>query len=483
MPRFDLPPPRRTAALAWLTICMGLSACGSPHLRKQEFSPPIVTITERTIAGTFLAPAREPPNGAASETSVIGIVRARWVATEQAPEAHTPLGAGTQVVADPTRAARFVAAPQLAAGIQYERRAAGSDPRPRGHRFVLGIAEVALIADTTTVLAIELAPSVAVNRPGDSRWDRAEVLLRVPTNASVGDLTGVELSLRLVGEAIAIPSAAEALDDAVGAPLAVDELVIFAESVGTASGRLTLPRRATEAGSVAGVHYQCELEFIVDSASIAQARTASSPSTRPASGGTMTDAPDAQGLSTAELEVLRQGLRQPNQQRAALLRLAVRVDSRLGQDVALVATRSQLTALCEAVAAGIDAEAQRNDPGRIALRIECTLLREFASAVELETLPTEFESLLIRHTGQAARQPTSLRELAANATSLLDLQGMVEIENLLFLQDSAPSARVRAYDWLRSRDRAPAGFDLLGPTDERRAAIQKALESATMEDE
>jgi hypothetical protein len=52
-------------------------------------------------------------------------------------------------------------------------------------------------------------------------------------------------------------------------------------------------------------------------------------------------------------------------------------------------------------------------------------------------------------------------------------------ENLSYLEDASPSARVRAYDWLRTRGRAPAGYDPLGTIKERRNALDAALASDT----
>jgi hypothetical protein len=34
---------------------------------------------------------------------------------------------------------------------------------------------------------------------------------------------------------------------------------------------------------------------------------------------------------------------------------------------------------------------------------------------------------------------------------------------------------VRAFDWLRARDKAPADYDPLSPLKQRRAALEKAL--------
>ena len=50
-------------------------------------------------------------------------------------------------------------------------------------------------------------------------------------------------------------------------------------------------------------------------------------------------------------------------------------------------------------------------------------------------------------------------------------------ENFVSLEDSSPAARTRAFDWLRRRGLAPAGYEPVHSTvQERRAALAKAQE-------
>jgi hypothetical protein len=46
------------------------------------------------------------------------------------------------------------------------------------------------------------------------------------------------------------------------------------------------------------------------------------------------------------------------------------------------------------------------------------------------------------------------------------------------LEDSSPASRVRAFDWLTARGRAPAGYDPLGTPRQRRAALEHGLSTA-----
>jgi hypothetical protein len=60
-----------------------------------------------------------------------------------------------------------------------------------------------------------------------------------------------------------------------------------------------------------------------------------------------------------------------------------------------------------------------------------------------------------------------------------EFENRIMAENIIFLEDNSPASRVRAYDWLKARGKAPAGFDPLGPARERRIALDKAANPPT----
>ena len=94
-------------------------------------------------------------------------------------------------------------------------------------------------------------------------------------------------------------------------------------------------------------------------------------------------------------------------------------------------------------------------------------------------LPPELASILAVQTGQAGRTAGSLDEVLGNATSQQDMQNRLAAENYIFLEDSSPSARVRAFDWLVAQHLAPAGYDPLAPARQRRKALDQAEQSST----
>ena len=89
--------------------------------------------------------------------------------------------------------------------------------------------------------------------------------------------------------------------------------------------------------------------------------------------------------------------------------------------------------------------------------------------------PPELRAVLTVYAGEPSRHAGSLDDIAHQATSRQDLENRLTAENLVFLTDSSPGSRVRAFDWLRARNLAPAGYDPLGPAKLRREALDKAL--------
>jgi hypothetical protein len=161
--------------------------------------------------------------------------------------------------------------------------------------------------------------------------------------------------------------------------------------------------------------------------------------------------------------------------RAALLYLADRTDSPAAADVALVADGPTLAALSKAIgdaATKTDPKLAAADPGWL---VDRTTLGLLSQRLSTEALAPELTAALVRRAGDLARRPDGLADLLKTASGTTDLDNRIEAENLIALEDSAPAARVRAYDYLASRGKAPAGYDPLGPARERRAALEKAM--------
>ncbi|HVR76470.1 MAG TPA: hypothetical protein VMT52_19225 [Planctomycetota bacterium] len=164
-------------------------------------------------------------------------------------------------------------------------------------------------------------------------------------------------------------------------------------------------------------------------------------------------------------------------QRNGLLVLARESDARLAEDIALVADPETLSSYCELVLKKSTGSETELDPAQLAFLLESTAVEELSALLSKEKLPAELHAVLVRHAGQAGRQVSSL-EAALSASRTVDaLRARIVEENWIALEDTSPPARVRAHDWLLALGQAPEGFDPLAPPRERRAILEKALET------
>ena len=194
--------------------------------------------------------------------------------------------------------------------------------------------------------------------------------------------------------------------------------------------------------------------------SMAAARAAAS---RPAaSGGT--------DLSSAIAALGRSGgLRSP------LLFLATQTDAAIAADFVLVANDSMLAKLADETKRFASAKAGWPPADKLGWQLDRSSLRLMAQSAAKPDTPPGITALLGLCAGEVGRHADSIEEVLKSVGDRKDLDRRLLAENLIFLEDNSPSARVRAFDWLNSRGKAPQGFDPLGSPKARRAAIDKAL--------
>jgi hypothetical protein len=173
----------------------------------------------------------------------------------------------------------------------------------------------------------------------------------------------------------------------------------------------------------------------------------------------------ALGTALAQLDLAAE-------RRAALVFLANRTGAALATDLALTADDAFLEHLAAAVKSRMPADL--SDRTAVGWQTEQAAFATVVTAGAKEKLPPEVVAVLTAHYGEAGRHAASLEELHRRMTSPGEFAARVEAENLTFLEDDAPGARVRAYHWLAARRRAPAGYDPLAAPRERRAALDRA---------
>ena len=155
--------------------------------------------------------------------------------------------------------------------------------------------------------------------------------------------------------------------------------------------------------------------------------------------------------------------------RAPLLHLGEATQAPLTRDLALVSDEAGLRAWVERLAE----PPPGTQPNELWLewQLERAAWLQLSARALNESLPFELDSLLLRHAGEVGRYPSTIEDAARRSATRADFQARLVGENLLFLEDSNISARVRAFDWLRRSGAAPENFDPLGTSAERKAAL------------
>ncbi len=163
--------------------------------------------------------------------------------------------------------------------------------------------------------------------------------------------------------------------------------------------------------------------------------------------------------------------------RPSLLYLAVHSGAPLGQDVILAADVLTLKELWQQ----IDAQRQKTPPadiGSLAWLLESGAASVLAQRLQADRMAPNLESIILRHAGEVGRDASTLAEVVARSRSVEEFYHRLREENLVFLEDNSPAARLRAFDWLDDRDAAPPGYDPLADTKKRRAALARAASDA-----
>jgi hypothetical protein len=180
-------------------------------------------------------------------------------------------------------------------------------------------------------------------------------------------------------------------------------------------------------------------------------------------------ADDAAGLLSAV-----RALSLPQSRRPALVYLTAQTAAPLCGDVALTCDEDVLALLTSRIWQSATPQTMKS-PQEFGWALEYLTLQMLTEMQPNRTFPPELAAVLSRHFGEAGRHASSLEEILKGAGSQQDLQSGTIAENLIYLEDSSPASRVRAYDWLRAGNRAPEGYEPLGPAKQRRDALERAI--------
>ena len=202
--------------------------------------------------------------------------------------------------------------------------------------------------------------------------------------------------------------------------------------------------------------------------SISSARAATQPYREQA------DSPEWPALQSA-----LDALSRPGAPRSAMLFLASQTNVAIFGDIALSADDSVRGELAKKVFAKIGVPLKAHSKESLAWMLESASYELLSEQRANGKLPPELAAILAIHAGEAGRHPGSLDDGLKTSTNRGDFALRLIAENYIYLEDSSPASRVRAYDWLIACDRGPAGYDPLGAPKARRAALERAMNPDT----
>jgi hypothetical protein len=185
-------------------------------------------------------------------------------------------------------------------------------------------------------------------------------------------------------------------------------------------------------------------------------------------------------LPTAEEPTLRTALANLSvlsEQRQTLVFLSDQTAAALCLESAMASDAPLLSRLCGRISR--QSASTPMDRASVGWMLDHEALSFLAELSTSQKLPPELATVLTLYAGEAGRHDASMEEVLRGLTSRADLEARLIGENLIFLEDGSPASRVRAFDWLAARGRAPAGYDPLGSPRQRRAAMDKAIASGT----
>lgn len=441
-----------------------LAGCRTPEPAPTPFAGPSVKTSLRYFVGTSLSGPQEGKSsgGSLAPFTLEVIAQERWAPLATLGQA---VGSQTRFLTVSAGQQPIRSVPRLAAAARIVQ--AVSPGQAATRCAVLSSREGVLERGVTAALRVEQAA-------GGSTY------LELQIHRNPDD----QLQLALVAM-----GAKEPLDDvdnpvarSRSAPELERELVLLDPLPGNAETSLTLlvptpfasdPGEAIAFALVVGVPGGQDLPQLTDPAMAAALEDLKRCGQSPAVLTTEPPSAFATGLPPA-LDSLRHG---PTQ-RQGLLHLARDASAPITEDLALVAEAAFLQECCARILDRVKAQSAALDPHALALLLETSTLEYVADLLARDKLAPELQSVLVRQAGQAGRQAYSLEE-AVKAGSLAAVQARLIEENWIALEDNTPAARIRAFDWLRSRGQALEGYDPLAAPRDRRVALEKVQAART----
>jgi len=336
------------------------------------------------------------------------------------------------------------------------------DARAQGRRRTCHAERVVLLPGTTQVYALK--------PPGSSEAPWVLALTRA------GAADEAQLSVELSGAALAI-----AEDEDPPATVAWSELVVLDPPCRAGAPERWLAWRAPSPEAAQG-GYLARLALRAppqDPGELAQHVARAEAARSRALAAQRRQAERAARVERAEVrrrerENALESLAQAENRREALVFLAAATEALLCGDLALLIDDELVERLVEYLT-GAAARSAELAHDQVALGWHLERSAWLAAALRMNSdlpLPPALRGTLVRHAGEVGRSAAAIEDLVRASRNLAEFQARLVAENRVYLEDTSPAARVRAFDWLAARGQAPAGFDPLADEEARRAALE-----------
>jgi hypothetical protein len=182
---------------------------------------------------------------------------------------------------------------------------------------------------------------------------------------------------------------------------------------------------------------------------------------------------------TLGLQRAMKELDDPAHVRAAVVYLATQGDSQICQDVAMLADEKLLNQIAGDIKRDAPAAIEAGNLDEYSWVLDRSAIRAMQSLLVKANLPPELFAIFTQYFGEPGRHSAAVDEVMRGVSSRHDLQLRLASENYIYLEDSSPASRVRAFQWLTAQKLAPKGYDPLAPPKQRRQALDQALSGDT----
>ena len=440
----------------WLPLTVIIATgCGTAQRKDLPLQAPPVSPKVSYRTGAPLGSATTRPSQAVVAGDALA-VRAKWIALSGAVRTYRPILTDASLVAAPRSTEPFLAAGRLSRGVQIVPQAnvdafLADVGRGRfGRRAAIATNDAALPRGVTATFAL-----------ADDRRRIEVALYRSTAKAKSSDTIQVSLIIENTGAQHEHVSLIPKLMP----PPARFALILPSHYRGSQVKTIVaIVEVASPSDSMA--HWQAVMKCRQQLGQLAAA-------SRPAQ-----TQPSVASSGWAGIAAALRAMNQPTTTRVAMVYLAGETGAGLFGDAALIARPPILAELSGRIRKRLGKPPNAMAPAHLGWILDVVTLEQMAALHSTKKMPPELTGVLARYAGEAARNAGSLEELL-RAQGREQLRARLIAENFMYLGDASPSARVRAYDWLKSRGRAPTNYDPLAPPKERSAALDAALTAAS----